>query len=121
MIRTALQLSHYKRLYLPDKEHFQQALQHRYVLPVCENQLIAPTPPALPYLAPIAYCPRISARQVSVRTHVDSTMPVTAIGDAGVMILLHLLMMHRLPYGMPVFLDEVLTEFPNGAGKSQDI
>ena len=63
-------------------------------------------------MAPVAYCPRVSVTRVSVRTHVDSTMPVTAVGDAGVMLLLHVLMLHRLLYGLPVFVDEVLTESP---------
>ena len=54
----------------------------------CENQLIAPPSPAPPLLVPIVYCPHISVARVSVRTHVHPAMPVPALGDAGVIMLL---------------------------------
>ena len=91
------------------------------VPPFCENQVIAPPPPALPLLAPVAYCPRISVTRVSVRTHVDPAIPVPAVFDAGVMLLLQLLIVHRLRYETPVFLDEGLTECRDGAGRPQYI
>ena len=68
------------------------------VPPVCENQVIEPLPPALPLLAPVAYCPRISVARVSVRTHVDPAIPVPAVVGVGVMLLLQLLIVHRLRY-----------------------
>ena len=48
--------------------------------PLCTSSLIKPAdpppPPALPLSEPVAYCPRISVGRVSVRTRVDSAMPL---------------------------------------------
>ena len=90
------------------------------VPPVFENQVIA-SPPALPLLAPVAYCPRINMARVSVPTHVEPAVPVPAVVDVGVMLLLPLLIVHRLRYETPVFLDERSTECRDGAGRSHDI
>ena len=60
--------------------------------------------------------------RVSVVAVGDSAIiTVVAVGDAGVMLLVQLFILHRLHYDTPVYLDEVLTEFYDGADKSQDI
>ena len=75
--------------------------------------------PILPLSAPVACCPSICAARFRVRTYLDLAMPISAVGNAGVMIPLQLL--HHLYYDFIMFLNEIFTELRKCAVISQNI